>query len=436
MVRRLRWFEADDPAAPVDWRVAALIMATLFLNFQFWDASPGMFFPFPLHAGLIAAGALAMTALFFVGPVLATHVAMRPLLRVLEDSMGSVPAFGLRVCSILFLVLWISRVMSSGLAWLWFLGRSSIAVGVIAGATLIFLFLTGCQSLRTSAKLALFTNKLGVAILVAALIRVHEGWPAVLKGFGAWSGRSTTGDLGRGLSTVAFYVAPLALLAANFGYRVRGRRQIAVMTLAGFALPLFAALLVAGVIGVATWASPLYRPSMQPTVMMALMSGAAGRTVPAHAMIFAMTLFGSVRFGLRAMTDLVWIPAFGRGFGWVTLACLTGAVAWCAVHRYTADFPGAFEISLVECLTVAGAVVTADVVTGRRAGRARRIDWVGTGALLVGLAAPWWMPRLMDVYVEAWWQPWLLPSYGIAFLACLIGRVVQRRFGRDIERIG
>jgi hypothetical protein len=45
---------------------------------------------------------------------------------------------------------------------------------------MVFLAFTSLHSVQTTAKLALFINKLGAAILIAALIRVHHGWPAVL----------------------------------------------------------------------------------------------------------------------------------------------------------------------------------------------------------------------------------------------------------------
>jgi hypothetical protein len=37
-VRRILWFDpdTDDPSTPIDWPAAALILATLFMNFSFW----------------------------------------------------------------------------------------------------------------------------------------------------------------------------------------------------------------------------------------------------------------------------------------------------------------------------------------------------------------------------------------------------------------
>ena len=63
-------------------------------------------------------------------------------------------------------------------------GEGSVKLGIIAAALLLFLLFTGLQGVRTSVKLALFTDKLGIAILIAALIRVRDGWASVPGGFG------------------------------------------------------------------------------------------------------------------------------------------------------------------------------------------------------------------------------------------------------------
>jgi hypothetical protein len=63
-VRKLRWSdsEPDDPSTPIDWRIAALILATLFLNFPFWfRCNLCMWVPGPIirSAVLLLAGPLA-----------------------------------------------------------------------------------------------------------------------------------------------------------------------------------------------------------------------------------------------------------------------------------------------------------------------------------------------------------------------------------------
>jgi hypothetical protein len=116
-VLRLRWFDAepDDLSTPIDWRLSALTLATLFLNFSFWmhhGADLWMSCPLPLYAVCVGAVALLLTALFFVGPALASYTAKRPLLGVIENSLGSIPAYGLRFCCVVFLTLWIAKSVS------------------------------------------------------------------------------------------------------------------------------------------------------------------------------------------------------------------------------------------------------------------------------------------------------------------------------------
>jgi hypothetical protein len=291
------------PLAPINWRFAALTTATLFLNFSFCfvhGTDVWMFCPLPLYAGLLADGALLITAFFFLGPALATQTARRPLLTVIRNSLGAIPAFGMRLCGILFIVLWIANLVSVP-GWLlrFILHRnvSSTESGLIAAVVLVFLFITGLQSLRISAKLALFTNKLAIAVLVAALLRVHQGWPAVLEMVPISSERSVVSDLWHGLSLLSFYVAPLAFLAADFGYRIPGRKQVVKTALMGISLPLAGTLLFVGVISVATLHSRFYTPSLNPNIAMALWGHGAGSSLPGVMMLATITMFSAVRFG-------------------------------------------------------------------------------------------------------------------------------------------
>lgn len=210
---KLRWSDPqpDDPSTPLDWRFPALIMSTLFLNIRFMIAyGPDLLTsgPLLLHVDLLATAALLIAALFFLVPALATQAAGRPLLGAMENSVGSIPAFVLRLCCALFLVLWIAELVAIPALWMlpfsWQWPASRATSGLIAAGLLVFLFITGLQSLRTSAKLALFTNKLCIALLLAALLRVHDGWPAILKGLPALSVRSPVLDLWHLLSLLGF----------------------------------------------------------------------------------------------------------------------------------------------------------------------------------------------------------------------------------------
>jgi hypothetical protein len=409
-----------------------LTIATLFLNFSFWyvhGTDVWMFCSLPLYGGLLATGALLIIALFFLGPALATQAARRPLLGVAKNSLGSIPTFGLRLCCILFIVLWIANLVSVPEWLLRFILRRDVyytETWLIITLVLLFLFITGLQSLQTTAKLALFTTKLGIAILVAALLRVHQGWPAALKP----APISVVWDLWHGLSLLSFYVAPLALLAADGGYRSDGKKQIVRTALMGIALPLAGTLLFVGVINAATLHSRFYTPSLNPNVAMALWGRAARSSLPGVMMLATITIFGAVRFGARALAECVSIASYGTLVRWALLLFLVGAIALVSVQQDSQRLSAVLEVSAT-CLAVAGAVLSADVLTGRRrVERGQRIDWIGVIALLAGLATPLFMPLLIGWTPESWWHPWLLPSWGMGFLVCLASGTVQKLTNR------
>jgi hypothetical protein len=269
------------------WPYTALITATLFLNFPFWfEGGLHLWVPGTLleNAGVLGVEALLIAVLFFAAPALASYTARRPLFGVAESSLGTVPAWALRVCCTWFLVVWMADLISypaaRSVTSIFRREVSPIESGAIAGALILFLFVTGLQSFRARANLALFSNKLGLAILVAALIRVHDGLPTALKGVPASDGHAAALVAGKGLSLLALYVGPLVFLAADFGHRMQGRRQVAMTAGMGIVLPLCGTLLLLGVIGLATFASPYYQPSLDPDVAMALFSKAAGSALP------------------------------------------------------------------------------------------------------------------------------------------------------------
>jgi hypothetical protein len=307
---RLRWSdpEPDDPSTPLDWRFPALILSTLFINLAFWCVHGGHLWvssPFPVYSSMDAAAAL-IAAVFFVGPALATYAATRPLLGVLENSLGWIPAIVLRLWCALFVVLWIANLVRWGALWLLpFILRRHVAStesSFIAAGILVFLFVTGLRSPRTSTKLALFTNKLGIALLIAAFLRVHKGF-TIPEGFLVSGEFSPVMKLWHGVSLMSFYVAPLALLAANYGHRSDGRKSIAKFALMGVALPLFGTLLFIEIVCV---------PSGLPNISTALFGGDAGSALPGPMMLAAMTTFGAVRFGARAFADSISIRPLGN----------------------------------------------------------------------------------------------------------------------------
>jgi hypothetical protein len=102
IVRKIRWFDSDSAGLPdLGWPPIALLTATIFLNIAFANGQGvylWLFRPLPEYAVLTGAVALIITALFFMGPALATQTAGRSLFSLLDDSLGRVPTFGLRFC--------------------------------------------------------------------------------------------------------------------------------------------------------------------------------------------------------------------------------------------------------------------------------------------------------------------------------------------------
>jgi hypothetical protein len=218
-----------------------------------------------------------------------------------------------------------------------------------------FLVFTAFQSVQTAAKLALFINKLGAAILIAALIRVRHGWPAVLTESPVSTARSQILELWQGLSQLAFSVAPLIFLAANFGHRCHRRKSVEMTALLGIAAPLAGTLLSVGVINVALIAAGFYLPSLQPNIAMALCRHAASSALPGRMMLAAITAFGAMRFGIRAFVDSASIHPLGSRETLVLLGCLAGAVMCLSVDLDTPILDRSFEL-LTNLLAVAAAV--------------------------------------------------------------------------------
>jgi hypothetical protein len=432
-MRRVRWFDPEPQGqeTTLPWPCVAWIMATLFLNFAFFDLALYLWIPGGVAAAACVLGlaAVLIVGLFFAGPALASHTARRPLFDMAEGSFGTVPSWGIRLCCIWFIVTWIGDLVSwPALRFGTFILRRDPSLAessAIAAAVVIFLFITGAQSFRTSARLALFTDKLGFAILVAALVRVHEGLPTALQGFPPSDGSPAAVVALHGLSLLAFYVGPLVFLAADFGYRIEGRRGLAMAGGFGLVVPFFGTMLLVGIIGLATHASPYYRPSLEPTVAMALWSKAAGSALPGRMMIAAITMFGAGRFGAKALTNVVAIPALGRRPLRVLLTCLCGAIVWCSLHPFDAKLSIFFNTSAV-FLMVTAAVLTGDLVNRRsRPDKLCRIDWIASSALATGLATFFLVRFCVS---DAWWEPGLLPSYMVAFATCVAGRKLQRKF--------
>ena len=113
---RIRRSDADDGLSPLDWRGPSAILATLFLNFFFWIAyglGLSAFGSLAMDAAAAAVGvALMISLLFFLGPALASKAAGRPLLAIMDGSFGRIPAVGVRLVCVVFLIMWIATMIS------------------------------------------------------------------------------------------------------------------------------------------------------------------------------------------------------------------------------------------------------------------------------------------------------------------------------------
>jgi hypothetical protein len=148
IVYRLRWFDSGTEVElqPVNWRPPAVIIATLFLNFPFWHLHGSdirMYYPLPVFAVILALGVFLITALFFIGPALAVQATRRPLLSLAENSLGAIPALGLRLCCAVFLVIWIRSLVGVLDGWIPIVFRREVSskqsfVVIFAILTLFF----------------------------------------------------------------------------------------------------------------------------------------------------------------------------------------------------------------------------------------------------------------------------------------------------------
>ena len=371
-----------------------------------------------------------------MGPALACQSTRRPLFALLEDSLGRVPTLGLRVCSVVYLVFWVSFLISLPLRlWSNSLDReaSSIEFAAVAAVLAAFCVVTGQQKFQTVATLASFTNKLTLAILVAALIRVRDGWPAVLEAsYSGSEGRPWDWGVWAGVSELAFYAAPLLLLASSVSNRIPERRQVGLVGLFGVSAPLMVTLLLVGVTGAATHASHFYQPSLQPSVAMALWSRTAASGVRGRILVAGVTIFGAVRFGSRFVSDTVAINRFGKHSKWIVAVASCAMVGWLSLHPFSPAFTSTLDWS-ARCLAVSSAVLTVDFVTRKsRTDRSRAFDPVGMTAVIAGLLTPLYILHgPLESTVNPWWYPWLLPSYFVALSVCLCGRIIQKTFVRQ-----
>ena len=428
-VIHIRWSDAtpEDPDSSAGWWLPSIIVATLFLNFPFWlsfDRSVPLLSPPVAYFGLLGGIALLLVSLFYLGPALAAQSSQRSMFHIAQFSFGTILALGFRLCCALYLVIWLTfSVQTIGflmVQWPYHRGPTTLESGLIATAITLFLFVTALQGMRTNAKLAWFTNKLSLALLIAALIRVREGLPSAWEALAHAPGFMQSTDW-RSIPFILFYFAPLALFSSDFAYRTRTRRDATLIGLVGlalaFAFSLFAAALMAQ-------AAHGLRAnfSNDRTMATALFQGISRRYFPPRMMVTAITMFGSARFGIRALANSV--PFEGR-----TTRVILGVLA-CSLIIFTVATPDSLYAAremLTRCLVAATAVLSADFIAGTwRLESPKNVDWIGATALFAGLA----ITLVIPADLESWWFPWLLPSYAASFVTCWVLRIAMSLFAR------
>lgn len=429
---RIRWSDRspEDDTTSIGWWLPSIILATLFLNFQFWFVFERLI-PFSgppsTYFGVLGGIAMLFVALFYLGPALAMHSSKLSLYGLAESSFGSILAAGFRLCCVFYLVLWLTFSVETIalLVYQWPYRRdpTRFGSGLLAAAITLLIFGTALQSLRTSAKLAQFTNKLSIAILIAAFIRAHAGWPSAWHALIRSPGFMQAADW-RQVPFLFFYFAPLGLLASDFGQRARTRKDAALIGVVGLALSFAVSLFAAGFVGQAAHVGHGNIGNGSPMAA-ALFAGTSFRYSPPRMMVTAITMFGSARFGIKALANSV--PLEGQ-IRRAVLAVLAGCIVILAVAT-PESMHSALEV-LTRCLVPAAAVFSADFIAGNwRQERPKKVDWICAVAISAGLAIPFLWSYLF-VPGEPWWFPWLLPSYAVSFVTCLILRFGSRLFAR------
>jgi hypothetical protein len=341
-----------------------------------------------------------------------------------------------RLCCAAFLAFSVGQMLSAIIG-LGTIGRRTyppLESAIIAGALVLFAFVTSTQSLRASARLALFTNKLTLAILVAALIRVRNGLPSAWSLFSHPPAPADMASTMQNLSQVAFYVCPVALLATSLGGRCGSRKQVVLTAVFGLAVPVVVAVLATDFIVTAIQGGQFRN------LLVALTSGDSGRVLPTKVRLMAITMFGAVRFMVAALTDSV--PAFGGRQNALRLAVaaplVVGVTLMPAILGHYLDTSGIQE-NLATALSLVAGMLTADALARRwrivghsTPEHPRRVDWISVGIFVMAWCvlafcsdAPYF-PFLIAGFPPDPGHPLFLPSYGLGFTALALGRAFQK----------
>jgi hypothetical protein len=381
---------------------------------------------------------LLLIGLLFVGPALAAQRLKTTVFAIAELSLGRIPALLFRLGCTVYLALLSFPILSTiteltiapppmGYSqWSWAHAGVGVSLSLVLAGTSVV-------SLRTNARLALFTNKLALATMIAALIRVRGNLPE------SWAAFTSTASLAVNpthaldkMGYLLLYSAPLVFLAAVFAHRSQSPRCAVQIGIWGAAVPFVAAVFLSGFVDRA--AHLMYRNfgNINP-YWAALLGGDARAYYPAKKALILITLFGVVRFAAWAIAEALPLPREKKWARRAILGCVATGIG-VACGSLTLDLIAAKGAAA--CVVVAGAaVLSADYLTGRwRRPGAKTVDWVGLSAWLAGagiLHYRAWTFVFTGIYLgpdqEVWWHSWwILPTYGISFVVCMAGRLIER----------
>lgn len=219
---------------------------------------------------------------------------------------------------------------------------------------------------------------------------------------------------------LCFIAGPLILLASGFGRRAREQREVLLIGLGGLVLPMVLTLVAV------TFLSAAKHQHGMGNIVVALWHDESTRYVGPQMTLASVTIFGVVRFSASSLVEsLPPLPNHKTvryvliGLSMCTVAVLSVGI----LDFWNMDGP---MDSLVTALTAFAGVFTADAIIRRRPAPPRRFDWIGTAAFALGFQAPLCLTLLTGWFPDPWWHPFLLPSFAISIIACLLGRAIEK----------
>jgi hypothetical protein len=357
---------------------------------------------------------------------LSAREAKKSLFEITDASFGSIPAAAIRVFFALLAMLWMGQVGSLVSNLLRFSFDLSLAKSSLASAGLaLFLVASGVQGSAMTAKLTRVTNKLGIAMLIAAAIRVRGYLPWAWSDLGVVKASHGDYTLWLRVAEPLMFIGPLAFLAADFGRRSGTRKNVVLMGAYGIAIPMAATLFAVSLIQRAAY----YRRSDLgglASIMVALWDSDSKRYVGWWMMLALITLFGLARFCAGTAEQSLLSIITDRKIRLTALAIVAAAAAVLGAKASTVllgwSAPSARIASPIT------AILSADyLVKGPRPDTPRRLDWLALIALVAGWIASVQLSSWAGEGYESHLAASILTPYLVSFVVFLTGRLVQRR---------